>query len=396
MRKLALATALALVGVVQAAAALPSFTSLPTGVTWNVLSADGSTVVGTGNVSGIGQMPFRWRAANPLVASPYPFDPADFNERGTGTAVSADGTVVGGHTQFNFLALDGDHPTRCSSASSCIPTFSSSGMFDSTGQVLDLSSDAGYAVGDSFFFEVSNGDHYTAAYWGPTGTATTMTPYAPADVGGHITISQGTAVSGNGAVAAGWTLVPTANPFAPTTQAFLWTPGGGFQLIGDLPGGAVQSSAEDISNDGSTVVGGSSSTLGNQAYYWTAGSGMVALGDLAGGSFNSRANGANANGSIIVGFASTGAGATAFIWDPVNGMRSLYDVLVAAGVTGLAGWNLTNALGVSDDGNTFFGFGTNPSGQSRYWVAVIPEPGTAALLGLGVVLLAVRRGRARA
>ena len=72
-------------------------------------------------------------------------------------------------------------------------------------------------------------------------------------------------------------------------------------------------------------------------------------------------------------------------------MRSLQDVLEADLGLDLTGWKLRSARGVSDDGLTIAGWGTNPSGSIEAWIAVIPEPSTALLLASGLAALAVRR-----
>jgi len=51
------------------------------------------------------------------------------------------------------------------------------------------------------------------------------------------------------------------------------------------------------------------------------------------------------------------------------------------------------AEGVSADGKTIVGSGRNPSGQAEGFVAVIPEPSTALLMGLGLVGLGMMRSR---
>ena len=75
-------------------------------------------------------------------------------------------------------------------------------------------------------------------------------------------------------------------------------------------------------------------------------------------------------------------------------MRSLREVLVNLAVGPvLSGWTLDAAFGISDDGFTIVGRGKNPSGQTEAWIAVIPEPSTSLLLGLGIAGLAVLRRR---
>ena len=73
-------------------------------------------------------------------------------------------------------------------------------------------------------------------------------------------------------------------------------------------------------------------------------------------------------------------------------MRELQQVLSDVGLgSALAGWALTEATAISDDGLVIVGGGINPSGQYEGWFAVIPEPGTATLLGVGLIGLAGAR-----
>lgn len=89
---------------------------------------------------------------------------------------------------------------------------------------------------------------------------------------------------------------------------------------------------------------------------------------------------------------SAGAGGEAFIWGATNGMQNLGVLLTTLGVD-LTGWQLSSTNGISADGRTIVGYGTNPSGPPEAWIAVIPEPGTAILVSLGLVGLASVRRR---
>jgi uncharacterized membrane protein len=120
---------------------------------------------------------------------------------------------------------------------------------------------------------------------------------------------------------------------------------------------------------------------------------MVGLGDLAGGIFESTAYDVT-DGGVVVGSSASAVGPEAFIW--VGGtMYSLLDVLVANGLaTQVAGWTLTEARAISDDGLTIAGFGINSDGDTEGWVTTIsfiPEPSTGLLLCVGLALLARRR-----
>jgi probable HAF family extracellular repeat protein len=263
------------------------------------------------------------------------------------------------------------------------------------------------------------------------------------DLPGGFFRSQASGVSADGAVVVGGSVSALGS------EAFRWTPAGGMVGLGILPGG-VASGASGVSADGSVVVGSSSDTrrsegfrwtatngmvglgflgsfLGSnesfalglsadgtvvvgvstsdsragEAFRWTVDTGMISLGVLPGGS-NSIARAVSADGSVVVGSGSSASGGAAFFWDNANGMRDLRDVLISQG-DDLTGWTLV-ATGISADGRTIVGFGRNPAGRDEAWLArlngpaVIPEPGSLTLLGLGALGLAgyCWRRRARA
>jgi uncharacterized membrane protein len=165
-------------------------------------------------------------------------------------------------------------------------------------------------------------------------------------------------------------------------QAYRWTAAGGMQVLGWLDAGRKESESFAVSADGTTVVG--TSEVGymgtNVPFRWTAQSGMVALG--SGG----QAYAVSADGSVIA-----GGGASAFIWDAQHGMRNLQNLLVNDLHLNLTGWTLTQVRGMSADGMTLVGFGTNPAGHPEGWIAQVPEPATMLLALAGIGLLARRR-----
>ena len=57
----------------------------------------------------------------------------------------------------------------------------------------------------------------------------------------------------------------------------------------------------------------------------------------------------------------------------------------------LTGWNLEEAMGLSDDGLTISGWGYNPDGHREGWVAHIPEPASLGLMLIGLGLAFRRR-----
>ena len=87
-----------------------------------------------------------------------------------------------------------------------------------------------------------------------------------------------------------------------------------FMGLGDLPGGDFYSVAFGVSDDGTTVVGWSRGPdpgipfrTSYEAFRWTEAEGMVGLGDLDTTFVFSRANDVSADGSVIVGIGSLSA-----------------------------------------------------------------------------------------
>ena len=161
-------------------------------------------------------------------------------------------------------------------------------------------------------------------------------------------------------------------------------------MLGDLAGGGFESLAHNVSVDGSFVVGHSESADGLEAFLWSVATGMQGLGDLSGGGFFSTAYDVSADGGVVVGEGESALGREAFVWTVDGGLESLADYLGRNGLT-ISGWRFEAAYGVSADGRTIAGFGTNPEGWREAFVVVVPEPGTAMLLGLGLAALGARR-----
>jgi MYXO-CTERM domain-containing protein len=185
------------------------------------------------------------------------------------------------------------------------------------------------------------------------------------------------------------------------TEAFRWTAASGMVGLGDLPGGDFFSQALGVSADGSTVVGHSRHATDPgtyEAFRWTAASGMVGLGDLPGGDFYSDAYDVSADGSTVVGVSHSAGnsftGLQAFRWTSAGGMEPLWDLLFAQGIDPAAdGWTQLNwAYGVSANGNTIVGYGIR-NGNVEAFVAVVPEPAGLSLIGLAAPALLRRRKR---
>ena len=164
--------------------------------------------------------------------------------------------------------------------------------------------------------------------------------------------------------------------FSAQQEACVWIGGGQPIPLGFLPGGG-KSSASAAAADGSAVVGwstwNSGGVGGTHAFRWTPADGMTDLGGLAGVHPHSDAADISADGGIVVGICQGGPGPSVpFVWDQAHGMRDLTAVLQGLGLN-LAGWTLTSATGVSADGRTIAGNGTNPGGHPEAWIAFLGE-----------------------
>jgi hypothetical protein len=167
-------------------------------------------------------------------------------------------------------------------------------------------------------------------------------------------------------------------------EADRWTASTGAVPLDDLdPCFYQDSSAGDISADGTVIVGISVKNVGTcqsasgevHLVTWTGPNNTINdLGVLdptdGSGAF---ADATNADGSIIVGSAIDRTGVQpvqyAFIWDQTHGVRNLQQVLTNDYGLGtqLNGWQLTDATGISDDGNVIVGNGIYTDAQlNRY------------------------------
>ncbi|MEO8195298.1 MAG: PEP-CTERM sorting domain-containing protein [Thermoanaerobaculia bacterium] len=256
------------------------------------------------------------------------------------------------------------------------------------------------------------------------------------DLPGGLFSSSARGVSGDGSVITG---VSTSDLAPSWGEVFLWKETKALEGLGTLGGSQIPAGVPwQISRDGTTIVGWSSSENGREAFRWTRSEGMVGLGDLPGPFFDSQATDVSADGSIVLGIASGMEGVTSFrwtavtgmvdlgrppgtggsillgasadgsvaigdsplagdvvpiLWDETHGMRNLVDVLVEVGLgPAMAGWDLETATAISPDGLTVGGWGYNPQGDPEAWLAYLGEPSVVeipALSNVGLVLFAV-------
>ena len=346
------------------------------------ISADGLVVVGDSNSElGQGKEVFRWSESTGMVAL-GDLDGGLFASAAYG--VSADGLVVVGFGR----SANRQEAFRWTESTGMVGLGDLAGLPVAEVTLASATSaDGSVVVGKSGINGISHAYRWTES----TGMVDFGLP-------ANRNTASASDVSANGSVVVGG--------FQSTTddihEGFIWTEGGGFVGIGDLPGGDFVSGATGVSGDGTVVVGHSNPTLGSNAIRWTLATGIESLGDLPGGQVNAVAWATNFDGSIVVGQSDAGVaspnGDAAFIWDDSNGMRKLQDVLEVDLGLDLTGWTLSVAKDISADGRVITGTGFNPDGELEAWLAVlsepIPEP-TTCTLALAALCLAIGRRRPR-
>lgn len=176
-------------------------------------------------------------------------------------------------------------------------------------EAYDVSDDGKSVVGGG-----NNADNNKAFYWTLLG--------GMAQIENSALYSHSSAISADGSVAVGWIWNQATN----RVDAYRWTESDGAVPIGDLSGGNFESYANDVSADGSVIVGQGHSNLGYEATRWTAATGQVSLGDLDGGSYHSCAFGISRDGTTIVGRANSTQGQEAFRWTSADHMVGLGDL----------------------------------------------------------------------
>lgn len=202
----------------------------------------------------------------------------------------------------------------------------------------------------------------------------------PGDFGGGTFVNG---LSGDGSTVVGYTWINSTS-----TRPFRWTAAGGYQDLGNLGLDTSNGQAYDASFDGSVVVGQSSTASGLSAFRWTAAGGMQALpiyqaaatsadGTVAvgmntrwtapdqvntfgflGGNNVTEAYGVSGDGQTAVGYSETSPNryAHAFRWTPASGIQDL----------GVTNGTDSMALGVSSNGSVAVGEATDSAG---YWRA---------------------------
>lgn len=314
-------------------------TALPTAV-----SADGSVVVGTCSASGIGN--WRWTKGQLLsLGLGSSFDVGLSGDGGTALAFANPSSYRWTPSQVEVLPLFGSSPVDQISIA--------------TGSSNNGSTIVGYSAGFGA----------RAIVWKvhATGISTVyqLDPFLPF-------VNTANAVSADGRRVAG-TVSESSNNFS----VCLWDLDDAGNLIGRtiLTPGSSLTFADDlsISADGGTVTGMVVVSGKQRAYRWNAAEGIQFL---APDDTQGWPQGLSGDGQMIVGshmFPTsepgnpTGQVDRAFLWTASTGVVDLNVYLPTLGVS-LGDWTLRSATGISADGRTIVGVGSNSSGVGRGWI----------------------------
>ena len=348
---------------VSNAHAAGNFWDLGYGITASGASADGS-VIGAYTQNGSYYM---WTAATGVTSIGGAW-------QGGVASVSADGTRISGS------ANAGDGLSYAAYYSTGTGQWTTLGGI---GGISGTSASAGWNIS-------GDGKTVVGLGWinGGTAHATASTPSgAMLDLGSLGGSSRANGVSHDGTIIAGW----VEQPDGQWTGAY-WKDGALHNMV-DGQGNALQE-AGAVSADGRWIVG--AGNFGQTWRYSTLTQQTEWLGDLDAASELQGATGISADGHIIVGYdrgfgpAASGQGS---IWIEGRGMLDFTDYITGQGIA-LGGRTLALPLGVSADGQTFYGLDSTGS-SFVVTVSPVPEPATYAMMAAGLALLAARRGMRR-
>jgi len=336
------------------------------------VSGDGFTVVGTLYSDDTRTAePWRWTAADgwqPLR------DPTGTIPRGWASATSCDGSVIAGSVR-----TPQGTQAYCWTAGAGMELLAfPDGSLDSS-RAAAVSADGSVVVGTR---GIDTANYHEAFLWSRTGGMETL-----GDLAGGYHWTQPCNITADGSTVVGFSMTDSG------AEAFRWTEAGGLEGLGSLPGPGLQSLAGGVSRNGNVVLGCSDSADGWQVFRWTADDGLRALGAVGPTTIWAEVADMSVQRPVAVGYGESDNGDEAFIWNPAHGVCNLQEYLVEEMGLDLAGWQLLQARGISDDGHTVVGWGHSPNANFEVWMAHIPEPATLAMLALGGVGLLVRRRR---
>lgn len=260
----------AIIGAIWAVATASAAEIVPIGVLGLGVSADGSKAAGAVEISGAYQA-YRWNAGStqPLGG-------------GTGLEISRDGSTVVGE-RFSGSTV---RAFRWTAATGMIDLGQLPGSgTNATSNAFDASADGSVVVGLARGASAFRGFRWTAA----TGMQSLF------DLPGGLDVSVANSISADGQVTVGESNNATGG------RAVRWIGNSPIPIDVGVPtglGGFTE--AKGVSGDGQVIVGVWGDGLENEAFRWTLAGGYELIGDLPGGPRDSVATATNGDGSVIV------------------------------------------------------------------------------------------------
>lgn len=343
------------------------------------VSGDGAVALGYSasyaNSAFTNYKPVKWTAAGGFVALP---SPAADGTTGPNTQVLIANDITASGARIAYRARPGGTGRRVAMVCAGDGTQATAlgRLPNSTGQTAanQISDDGAVVFG---FGTGSDGNDHSFRWTSASGIQQLVEP-----TGYTNSIPAARGVSADGSVSVGDITAFDVNGNETAHQAYRWTAAGGMVGLGYLPGGN-RSTTFAVSADGTKVYGVSNSSAapGNtyfgEWYVWSAATGMQSLGRPAGYDNFSNLGGVSADGALVVlaGGDSTGQNKDdTFILQTSTGtFISLRDLLNSSGIANaISGWGALSAEGISDDGNTLFGNGVDPNGNTQGFILRFP------------------------
>lgn len=201
--------------------------------------------------------------------------------------------------------------------------------------------------------------------------------------------TRANAASGDGSVIVGWQ--DAEDGFR---QGAVWKDG--VQTLLADGSGNLLGEAGEVSNDGVWLTGSGNYAADGELWRWSEATGYQALGSkLAAFDSSTAFTAMNGDASAMIGY-SRGFGPArlgkGLIWTSSLGVTNLNDYVASQGID-TGGVTLALPLGISTNGRTIVGLGSNGQGWVVRLPTPVPEPGTIVTLGLGAAALLRRRKR---